>query len=75
MQQNKLLNNERIEQFEKISCKLYNFKYSFETFIKEIEDSADISLGNLCLLLILRDYFNNLKDDYNKLEEDLGILY
>lgn len=62
-------------RFETVSSKLYNFKHSFETFINEIESNTDISLGNLCLLLILKEYFNQLKEDYNRLEEDLGVLF
>lgn len=69
------LNIETKQKFEDIGSKLYNFKYSLEAFINELEGDAEISLGNLCLLLILRDYFNKLKEDYNKLEEDLGVLF
>lgn len=71
---NNLFDNEIKERFEKISSKMYNFKHSFRTFINDLEDNTDIPLGYLCLLLILQDYFNEIKKDYNKLEEDLGVL-
>ena len=71
---NNLFDNEIKERFEKISSKMYNFKHSFRIFINDLEDNTDIPLGYLCLLLILQDYFNKIKKDYNKLEEDLGVL-
>lgn len=74
MNEGTLFSTKTRQRFEDIGSKLYNFKYSFEAFVNELQDNSDIPLGNLCLLLILRDYFNNLKEDYNKLEEDLGVL-
>lgn len=72
---NELLDEQVKERFENIGNKMYNFKYSLEECINELEDNAEIPLGKLCLLLILKNYFNNLKEDYNKLEEELGVLY
>ena len=74
MNEGTLFSTKTRQRFEDIGSKLYNFKYSFEAFVNELQDNSDIPLGNLCLLLILRDYFNNLKEDYNKLEDDLGVL-
>lgn len=74
MNEGTLFSTKTRQRFEDIGSKLYNFKYSLEAFVNELQDNSDIPLGNLCLLLILRDYFNNLKEDYNKLEEDLGVL-
>lgn len=71
---NNLFDEEIKQRFDKISSKMYNFKYSLKTFINELEGNTDVPLGNLCLLLILQDYFDKIKKDYNKLEEDLGVL-
>lgn len=75
MRIDKLCSDEFVHRFEDIGSKLYNFKHSFDAFINELEGNGYISLGALCSLLILKDYFNNLKEDYNKLEEDLGVIF
>ena len=75
MSYSNVFNTETKQRFEEIGSKLYNFKYSFEIFINDLQDNTDIPLGNLCLLLILKNYFDSLKNEYNKLEEDLGVLY
>lgn len=61
-------------RFEEVGSKLYNLKHSFDLFINYLEEEPDIPLNIQCLALILNNYFNNAKDDYNKLEEDLGVL-
>ena len=62
------------QQFEDIGTKLYNFKYSFDLFVNCLEDEADVPLKLQCLALVLDNYFNMIKKEYNKLEEDLGVL-
>lgn len=68
------LNEDTITKFNNISAQLYNFKYAFKLFINHLEDNTDIPLEALCLALILRDNFEKVKNDYNILEQDLGIL-
>ena len=74
MSEKNIFNDELQLRFDNISNKLFNMKYSFDLFINYLEDETDIPLKAQCLGLILREYFNKLKDDYNKLEEDLGVL-
>ena len=74
MSMQKIFNDEIQLRFDEISNKLYNFKYSFDLFINYLEDETDIPLNAQCFALILKEYFNKTKEDYNKLEEDLGIL-
>ena len=68
------LNDEVKNRFDSIGTKFFNFKYSFDLIINNIENESDISLNLICLLLILKKYFSEIKDEYNKLEEDLGVL-
>ena len=39
-----------------------------------LEDETETTLNIRCLALILNNYFNIIKEEYNKLEEDLGVL-
>ena len=71
----KVFSNEMQYKFENIDNKLYNLKYSFDLYISYLENETDVPLKAQCLGLILKEYFNEIKDDYNKLEEDLGILF
>ena len=61
-------------RFSNIGIKLYNFKHSLDLVVNYIEDEADNSLKLICTLLILKKYFSEIKDEYNKLEKDLGVL-
>ena len=67
-------NAEMKQKFESIGSKLYNLKYSLELFINYLECESDISLNLVCLALILNNYFSIVKDEYNSLEESLGLL-
>ena len=71
---NNLFSNEIKNKFSNLESKLYNFKYSFNFVINCIEDESDVSLNLKCLLLILKKYFSEIKDEYNKLEKDLDVL-
>ena len=74
MNKNNTFSDEVKNKFDSIGIKLYNFKHGFDFLIKDLEDEADKSLGLICLLLILKKYFSEIKDEYNKLEEELGVL-
>lgn len=69
----KIFNEEIKQRFEDIGSELYNFKYSFELFINYLEGETDIPLKAQCLALTLYQYFNIAKENFNKLEEDLGV--
>lgn len=62
-----------VKKFEDIASKFYNLKHSFKLLTNCIQDEENVSLETITFALILREYFNSLKFDYNKLEEDLGI--
>ena len=49
--------------------------HAFKLFIDYLEDETDIPLQVKCFALILNEYFNKTKKDFNKLEEDLGVLF
>lgn len=74
MTQDEILSEKLKQRFEDIGSKLYNLKYSFDLLINCIEDEVDVPLELKCLALILNNYFNITKEEYNKLEEDLGVL-
>ena len=44
-----------------------------ELFINYLEGETDIPLKAQCLALTLYKYFNIAKENFNKLEEDLGV--
>lgn len=71
----KIFNNEIICKFDNIGNKLYNLKYSLDLYINYLESETEVPIKAQCLGLILREYFNEIKEDYNKLEEELGILF
>ena len=62
------------ERFNNFSSKMYNLKYSFELFLNYLETEDDASLNTICLGHILKDYFEKAKNEYNTIEEDLGLL-
>lgn len=66
--------NETIEKFQELSSKLYNLKHCLEMYMNYIEDETDASLGVLCLGIIIKNYFNIAKEEFNKLEDELGVL-
>lgn len=74
MSNSKIFSKELKEKFEDIDNKLYNLKHSFDLYINYLESDINIPLKAQCLALILNNYFNIVKDEYNKLEEDLGVL-
>ena len=69
-----LLSDEMREEFYDIGEKLYNFKHAFNLMVHYLEDETDVSLGLICVFLIMKNYFSGIKEDYKKLEQDLGIL-
>lgn len=69
-----VLNKNIIEKFEDISTQLYNFKHALKLFINHLEDYSETPIEIQCLALILKDYFEKVKNDYNKLEEELNII-
>ena len=73
MKEDYIFSDEFKIRFDNISNKLYNFKYGFNLIINYLENESDISVDSICLLLILKKYFSEIKDDYNKLEQDLGV--
>lgn len=66
--------HEILEKFQQIDSKLYNLKYCLDRFVNDIEDETDSSLSIICLGLIIKHYFNTTKEEFNKLEEELGVL-
>ena len=74
MNEGTLFSTKTRQRFEDIGSKLYNFKYGFDLIFNYLENEEDISLNSICLLIILKKYFSEIKEDYNKLEEDLGVL-
>ncbi len=74
MNSDNIFNQKTIEKFENISSKLYNIKYCLEFYLDYIENETDAPLNVICTGLIIKEYFNNTKNEYNRLEEDLGIL-
>lgn len=66
--------DETIEKFQELSSKLYNLKYCLEMYMNYIEGETNIPLGVLCLGIIIKNYFNLAKVEFNKLEDELGIL-
>ena len=62
------------EKFNNFGSKMYNLKYSFELFLNYLETENDASLNTICLGHILKDYFEKAKNEYNTIEEDLGLL-
>lgn len=71
---NKLFDDEIIEKFNDISNKLYNLKYSYELFFNYLENETTVPVEVICLGLIIKEYFEKAKRDYNNLEEELGVL-
>ena len=69
-----LFNDEIRNEFEDISSALFNFKYTFELLLNYIQDEADTSINVQCLILILKNYFEETKQKYNDLKEKLGVL-
>ena len=74
MHNKKYFSDEIIEKFADISEKLYNIKYSLELLRDEIEQEPAIPLNLICTFVILKEYFDKTKEDYNSLEKELGIL-
>lgn len=74
MQYQDIFSTEIKQRFENVGDKLYNLKYSFDLFTNYLEDETETTLNIRCLALILNNYFNIIKEEYNKLEEDLGVL-
>ena len=68
-----LFNEEIIEKFNKIGCELYNLKYSFQLFIDCLENTDNVSIDIICFGIIMKEYFEKVKDEYNQLEETLNI--
>lgn len=69
-----LFNDEIRNEFEDISSALFNFKYTFELLLNYIQDETDTSINVQCLILILKNYFEDTKQKYNDLKEKLGVL-
>lgn len=69
-----LFDNETIEKFRAFSSKLYNLKHGLELYMNYLADETDASLEALCLGAIIKNYFNVAKEEFNKLEEELGVL-
>ena len=61
-------------KFNEIGSKLYNLKFSVEHLVESVENESNVSLRIICLLHILKYYFNAIKLEYNKLEEELNVL-
>ena len=66
-----IFSDEIIEKFNNIGSKLYNLKHAYELYNIYIQNEANIPLDVLCMNLLINDYFQSIKNDYNKLEEDL----
>ena len=62
------------ERFNSIGSKLYTIKYALEEIISIIENEGEINIGTVSILSTINAYFNRAKEDYYKLEEDLGTL-
>ena len=75
MLQQEIFSKELKERFNILDSELYNLKHAFKLFVDYLEDETDIPLKAKCFALILNEYFNKTKKDFNKLEEDLGILF
>lgn len=73
---NKIIINEEVKRsFEEISSRLYNFKYALDYFVLNLENDNTMMLNTTCLSLVLKEYYNVTKEKYNKLEENLGLLF
>ena len=67
--------NEKIsEKFNDINSKLYNFKHSIQLFVDCLEDNDNVSVNVICLAIILKEYFEQIKQEYTHLLEILNIL-
>lgn len=70
-----IFSKELKERFNILDSELYNLKHAFKLFVDYLEDETEIPLQVKCFALILNEYFNKTKKDFNKLEEDLGVLF
>lgn len=66
--------DEIVEKFQDFDSKLYNIKYCLEMYMNYLEDETHVPLPFICMGLIIKSYFNNAKEEFVKLEEDLDVL-
>ena len=74
MEDKNLFSEEIKERFDRFSSRMYNFKHSLNFFLHSLEDETEPTLELICFCYLLKDYFNTTKDEYNQLEQDLGLL-
>ena len=70
-----ILNNDITEKFELISSRLFNIKHCFNLFIYTLQNASfdENSVEIITFGIILKEYFNQTKNIYNNLENELGI--
>lgn len=68
-------NSEIIEKFEEINHRMFNIKHSFELFLYDLQNDgyAENPVELITFCSILKEYFNQTKEIYNKLEKELNI--
>lgn len=73
MQKEIIITEETQQQIQELSCRIFNIKHALQFYINYIEgqkmDCELISIG-----FLLREYFNNIKIIYDKLEQTLDII-
>ena len=74
MEDKNLFSEEIKERFDRFSSRMYNFKHSLNFFFESLENETELTLELVCFCYILKEYFNNTKEEYNQLEKDFGLL-
>ena len=70
----KLFSKEIKEKFENINNKFYNMKYALDLINNTLEYNTEVPIQIKVTVTIFYDYFLKTKDEYNALEEELGVL-
>lgn len=63
------------EKFEIIRNRMFNIKHSFNLFINTLENDylSENSVEIITYGLILKEYFNQTKEKFNELEQELNL--
>lgn len=74
MEEKYLFDDEIKEKFYNIDSKFHIIKHALETIIRIIESEGELEFGYISILMVINAFFEKTKEDYNNLEEELGVL-